>query len=58
MTTPDPSPRGKIAFLAILFAATLGLGVYTIYSAFTALHTTVEGGTASPPPAPAGSAKQ
>ncbi|MBB2167529.1 hypothetical protein HLH36_04020 [Gluconacetobacter aggeris] len=58
MTKPDPSPAGKLAFLAILLAATIGLGVYTIHSAFTALNSTVQGGAATPPPAPADSAKQ
>ncbi|GBQ21772.1 hypothetical protein ACLRDC_01720 [Gluconacetobacter sacchari] len=52
MTTPDPSPAGKRVFLAILLVMTLGLGVYTLHSAFTALHSTVQGA----PPAPADSA--
>lgn len=58
MTKPAPSPAGKLAFLAILLATTIGLGAYTVYSAFTALHSTVQGGTPTPPPAPADSAKQ
>ncbi|MFW7267632.1 hypothetical protein ACMAUO_06620 [Gluconacetobacter sp. Hr-1-5] len=58
MSKPDPSPAGKIVFLVILLAVTIGLGVYTIHSAFTALHSTVQDGTTTPPPAPHDSAKQ
>lgn len=58
MTKPEPSPAGKLAFLAILLAMTVGIGAYTVYSAFTALHSTVEGGATTPPPTPADSAKR
>lgn len=57
MSQPEPWPAGKITFLVILLTATVGLGVYTIHSAFTALHSTVQDGTTTPPSAPHDSAK-
>lgn len=57
MSKTEPSPAGKLAFIVILLVATLGLGVYTLYSAFTALSSTVEGGTAAPPAVPPAPAK-
>ncbi|MFT8644994.1 hypothetical protein [Gluconacetobacter sp.] len=58
MSQPASSPVGKIVFLVVLLTATIGLGVYTIHSAFTALHSTVQDGTTTQPPAPHDSAKQ